>query len=119
MARLYTNENFPLPGAEELRRLGHDVLTVQEAGFSGRAVPDTQVLEFAKSQGRIVVTLNRKHFLRLHEERPDHFGIVVCTFDSDFSGQAHRIHDAVKGRESLAGQLVRVNRPGPDGPRDG
>ena len=27
MARLYTNENFPLPIALELRRLGHDVLT--------------------------------------------------------------------------------------------
>jgi hypothetical protein len=28
MARLYTNENFPRPAAEELRLLGHDVLTV-------------------------------------------------------------------------------------------
>ena len=114
MARLYTNENFPLPAAEELRRLGHDVLTVQEAGYSGRAVPDTQVLEFAKSQNRAVVTLNRKHFLRLHEEQPDHSGVVVCTFDPDFARQAHRIHDAVRERESLAGQLVRVNRPGPE-----
>jgi len=40
MARLYTNENFPRPAAEELRRFGHDVLTVQEAGLSGRAIPD-------------------------------------------------------------------------------
>ena len=30
MARLYTNENFPVPVAEELRRLGHDVLTIQD-----------------------------------------------------------------------------------------
>jgi hypothetical protein len=32
MARLYSNENFPLPVVEKLRALGHDVLTVQEAG---------------------------------------------------------------------------------------
>jgi len=32
MARLYSNENFPLPVVEELRRLGHDVLTIQETG---------------------------------------------------------------------------------------
>ncbi len=28
MARLYANENFPLPVVEELRRLGHDAVTV-------------------------------------------------------------------------------------------
>lgn len=113
MARFYTNENFPRPAAEELRRLGHDVLTVQEAGYSGQAVPDEQVLDFAKTQERAVVTLNRKHFVRLHQERPDHCGIIVCTFDSDFSGLARRIHEAVKGQEPLAGGLLRVNRPGP------
>ena len=30
MARLYANENFPLPVVNELRRLGHDVLTTQD-----------------------------------------------------------------------------------------
>jgi len=38
-------------------------------------------------------------------------GIVVCTFDPDFVGQATRIHAAVSGYRSLSGQLVRVNRP--------
>jgi hypothetical protein len=31
MARLYSNENFPLPVVEELRRLGHEVLTTSVA----------------------------------------------------------------------------------------
>lgn len=113
MARFYTNENFPRPAAEELRRLGHDVLTVQEAGFSGRSVPDAQVLDFARDQERAVITLNRKHFLRLHQERPDHCGIIVCTFDPDFPGQAQRIHEVLKDEKALAGMLFRVNRPGP------
>ncbi len=40
MARLYANENFPLPVVAELRRLGHDVLTIHETGTGGQAVPD-------------------------------------------------------------------------------
>jgi len=38
MARLYANENFPLPVVMELRRVGHDVLTVRvEFGAIGEA----------------------------------------------------------------------------------
>jgi hypothetical protein len=32
MARLYADEQYPYPVVEFLRALGHDVLTVQEAG---------------------------------------------------------------------------------------
>jgi hypothetical protein len=112
MARLYTNENFPLPAAEELGRMGHDVLTVQAAGAAGQAIPDDAVLEFAKEQQRVLVTLNRKHFVRLHQRRQDHAGIVVCTFDPDFVGQAQRIHVALQAEPQTAGKLLRVNRPG-------
>ena len=111
MTRLYTNENFPLQVAEELRRLGNDVLTVQEAGNAGQAVPDAAVLAFATRDRRILVTLNRRHFIRLHHEQPDHQGIVVCTFDPDFTGQAQRIHEALGDPAGMAGRLVRVNRP--------
>jgi predicted nuclease of predicted toxin-antitoxin system len=111
MARLYTNENFPLQGAEELRRLGHDVLTIQESGKALQATPDDEVLAFARAEERTVVTLNRKHFLRLHQAAPDHSGIVVCTYDPDFARQAHRIHAALQEHLSLNGKLLRVNRP--------
>jgi Domain of unknown function (DUF5615) len=37
MARLYANENFPLLVVLELRRLGHDVVTVRETGKANRA----------------------------------------------------------------------------------
>ena len=46
MARLYANENFPLPVVNELRRLGHDVLTTQDTDRAGKAVPDEEVLEW-------------------------------------------------------------------------
>ena len=111
MARLYTNENFPLPVVEELRRLGHEVLTTHEAGEAGKSVPDEQVLAFAAAEGRALVTLNRKHFIHLHNANPEHTGIIVCSFDSDFSGQAHRIHAAMVSKEGLSGELIRINRP--------
>jgi hypothetical protein len=110
MARLYANENFPLPAVEELRRLGHDVLTTYESGQAGQATPDEDVLAFAVTEGRILVTLNRKHFVRLHRERPEHAGIVVCTFDPNFVALAQRIHAALVAQPQMAGQLVRIDR---------
>lgn len=111
MAQLYSNENFPLPVVQELRRLGHDVLTVQESGNAGVAMSDEAVLLCAAQKARVLVTLNRKHFIRLHEKGLRHVGIIVCTFDPDFAGQARRIDNAIRLRPSLAQELVRVNRP--------
>ncbi len=111
MAKLYANENFPLPVVEALRRLGHDVVTIQETGKAEQRILDDEVLEFAVADDRAVLTLNRKHFIRLHRERPKHAGIIVCTVDSHFAGQAARIHAAIEDTPDLQGQLVRVNRP--------
>ena len=111
MAAFYANENFPYPVVEALRSSGHDVLTTAEAGRAGQSIPDDQVLAFAVSSSLAVLTLNRRHFIRLHQERPDHSGIVVCTFDPDFSALATRIHAEVSGVGTLRGRLVRVNRP--------
>jgi hypothetical protein len=111
MARFYANENFPLPVVAELRRLGHEVLTIHETGQAGRALPDGAVLEAACRENRAIITINRRHFVRLHRDKPDHCGMVVCTFDPDFSALARRIHEAVEARGSLSGQLIRINRP--------
>lgn len=111
MARLYSNENFSIPVVLNLRTLGHDVVTVQEAGQDNRSIPDENVLSFAHSHARAVLTINRKDFLRLHHLHPDHSGIILCTADRDFAGQARRIHDEVVKYDSLTGLLVRINRP--------
>ncbi len=111
MARLYSNENFPLPVVEELRRFGHDVLTIQEAGHANQEYPDEDVLASANRDNRAVLTINRQDFIRLHRRFPNHSGIVVCSADLDFVGQARRIHDAIEACDSLASQLIRVYRP--------
>lgn len=111
VAKLYGNENFPLPVVLELRALGHDVLTVQETGRADQAWPDEQVLAFAHGQGRILLTLNRKHFIRFHQQGQPHAGIVACIVDLNFKGQATRIHAALQSAPAVAGQILRVNRP--------
>jgi hypothetical protein len=112
MAQLYTDENFPLPTVEELRRLGHDVVTLAETGNANQSVPDPDVLALAMTAGRILITLNRKHFIRLHQITSTHMGVIVCTFDPDFIALAHRIDAALAAHSDMSNQLIRINRPG-------
>ena len=114
MALIYSNENFPKPVVERLRHLGHDVLTVLEAGKAEQSIEDNEVLALATSLGRAVLTLNRKHFIRLHRDQPKHAGIIACTYDPDFIAQAERIHVTLKFHPELTGQLLRVYRPNRD-----
>jgi hypothetical protein len=111
MAQLYADEGFPKPVVEELRKLGHDVLSCQGAGKAGQKIPDSDVLTFAISLKRAVVTRNRRHFIRLHSQSPIHAGIIVCTEDDDFLRQAARIHKALSPYASIDNQLIRIYRP--------
>jgi hypothetical protein len=112
MAALYANENFPLCVVQALRDHGHDVQTTLEAGEAGRAVPDEQVLAYAAARNRAVVTLNRRDFIRLHQQSAAHAGVIVCSVDADPDALARHIHDAITRQGSIAGQLLRVTREG-------
>ena len=109
MDLLYANENFPIQVVRELRQLGYDVLTSQEAGNGNRAVPDEDVLAFASEQGRALLTINRRDFLRLHRHNPVHAGMILCSQDPDVPGQATRIHRAVQKVGDMRNQAIRVN----------
>lgn len=111
MARLYTDEQFPRSVSELLRNMGHDVLTVQEAGNANLGIPDEDVLAFAIEDNRAVVTLDRQDFIRLHYDSCEHCGIIVCTNDTDRLRMANRLNEALLSQEPLAGKLIRVVRP--------
>ena len=83
MALFYMNENFPIKVAMYLHEMGHDVLTSQEAGNANQRIPDVEVLEFAAKSGRILLTLNRRDFIEIHEKSSNHAGIIVCTQNID------------------------------------
>ncbi|MGH2416412.1 MAG: DUF5615 family PIN-like protein [Microcystaceae cyanobacterium] len=111
MARLYADEQFPRRVTELLRALGHDVLTVQEAGKANLRIPDEDVLAFARSNKRAVLTLNRRDFFRLHRSQTEHAGIVACKDDPDRERMVRRIHKAISAEANLKDKLIRVNRP--------
>jgi uncharacterized protein with PIN domain len=109
MAQFYADENFDYPVGECLRVLGHDVLTVQEAGEQGGN--DDHVLAIATASNRIVLTFDRRDFSRLHKKSPAHAGIISCSWDPDSAALANRIDQTVAAAGSISGQHLRVNRP--------
>jgi hypothetical protein len=111
MAKIYSNENFPFPVVELLRSLGHDVSTTSESGNANNRCPDAEVLAHAVQESRIVLTINRRHFIGIHNRNPSHCGIVVCSLDNHFQELAQRIHDALTEHPDMKGVLLRIDRP--------
>src|SRR6476646_9659017 len=105
---LYADEDFPLPGVEELRRLGDDVLTAQEDGRT--ATPDPDILVRAHALSRAVLTHNRRHYEALHRQGVSHSGILSATQDRDHLALAGRIDTALAGL-TTGRWCLRVNRP--------
>ena len=112
MARLYANENMDLEVVEILRSFNHDVLITLEAGKANQGIPDEEVLTFAHSEKRILLTFNYQDFIKIHRLVPNHSGIIICTEDKDTVALANRIHNALEtSNGKLEGQLVRITRP--------
>lgn len=111
MTRFYSNENCPLDLVKELRKLGYDVLTSYEAEQANQSISDEEVLKFARSEGRVVITLNREDFISLHREGIEHSGIIICKEDRDYLGQAQKLHELIlNDRPSLDGRLIRIKK---------
>jgi hypothetical protein len=113
MASLLADENFAEPVTLILRTLGHDIETMAELGWTNKGISDATVLQYAAQTQRILLTFNRKDFIRLHQENSNHAGIIVCTIDPNFKALAERIHILLENTSNLSGQLLRINRPNP------
>jgi predicted nuclease of predicted toxin-antitoxin system len=109
--KLYGNENFDVQVIVFLRELGYDVLTAKEAGQANQRIPDDEVLQFAGTENRALLTFNRKDFFRLHKNTPNHAGIIACTYDNNYYGLAQRIDKAIGEEGIIAGKLLRIYRP--------
>jgi len=73
--KIYTDEHISKAIIIGLRKRGVDVLSVHETGMY--AATDTQHLQMARNEGRILLTRD-KGFLRLNAERVVHSGIVYA-----------------------------------------
>ena len=101
----------PKSGREFCEVIVSRTLTTQDTGKAGKSISDPEVLVFAISENRAILTFNRKDFIHLHETQPQHTGIIVSTFDPYFAGLAQRIHLAIESSTPLSGRLLRINRP--------
>ena len=114
MADLYADEDFDYPVVVHLQQLGHDILIAHRAGQANQKIPDPQVLAFAISLKRAVLTQNYRDFVKLHKQTVQtvkHHGIIVCTKDKNYPALAQRIHQAILAQSPLDNKLVRVNKP--------
>ena len=111
MARLYANENLRSGLVIELRNLGHDVLTSNEAGQANQEIPDEEVLAFAVKEKRAIITYNRKDFRRLHKQGNNHSGIILCKEDRDDFQYAKIVNDLLIGFTSLENKMISVRKP--------
>jgi uncharacterized protein with PIN domain len=119
MARLYSNENFPIDIVRQLRQMGHDVLTSYEAGQANQKISDAAVLSFATQDDRIVITLNREDFIQLHRSGIEHRGIIICKDDRDYESQSQFVQNLLAENPDLSDRLLRVkkqNQPGSSSP---
>ncbi len=113
MVRFYADENFEAPVINKLREKGYDILTALEAGNANQGIPDEEVLAFAIQENRTVITLNYNDFKNLHKRDSNHHGIVICISTrrkEDRDDLVERIDLALRDKESLDCELIRVNR---------
>ena len=79
--RLLLDEMYPRVIADRLRERGHDVISVHDA--PGRGTPDPEVLEYARSERRALVTENVRDYRPLADQLigagESHAGLVFTT----------------------------------------
>jgi uncharacterized protein with PIN domain len=80
MTRVFLDEDVPEAVAVGLRLRGYDVLTTRQARKSGAT--DLEQLEFAHSQGRVLLTHNVADFAKIHADYVrkgrEHSGILLA-----------------------------------------
>ena len=60
-----------------LRKAGHDVVSTQDLGID--TVEDPDVFAEAQKLGRVMLTKNTEHYLKLHKQQKEsgHFGVLA------------------------------------------
>jgi predicted nuclease of predicted toxin-antitoxin system len=109
--QFYSNENFPIAMVNLLRAEGYDVLTSYEAGQANQRIPDDQVLRYATTTHRILMTENRQDFIDLHYTTPDHPGIIIFKSDRDYTGKIKAlINFLMTDHQPLDNRLLRIKK---------
>ncbi len=80
--KLLLDEMYTAAVAEQLRERGHDVIAVAERADL-RGTPDEDLLDWACTEDRALVTDNQRDFIPIHRRRiasgGDHRGLILTT----------------------------------------
>lgn len=97
-----------------LKEAGHDVITVNEAGLMSK--PDSVVLDYARQEGRVLLTRNCDDFQNIHQLNSVHSGILAVYEypDSSKNMSYQKIVKAIANLEtagfSLENQFIALNQ---------
>src|SRR4051812_39992850 len=114
MAQILADEDVPARLSAELRLLGHAVTMVRQidSSKSGSGISDRGVLTYAMERSWIVLTLNERHFRRLHKDIGWHSGIVIVKPENDgkrLTRLAKCIDVKLKSADDVRGRLFTID----------
>ena len=79
--KLYTDEDVNPIIAAHLHRKGYNALSAHDAGQANQGIPDSEQLEYATQQNRVIFTFNVADYIELDiqwkAENKVHRGIIV------------------------------------------
>lgn len=96
-----------------LRQAGHDVITINELNFMGKL--DPLILDYSKQENRVLLTRNCKDFETLHQDNPNHAGILAIYHDSNssknltYKGIVKAISNLEAANIPLVNQFIALN----------
>ena len=97
-----------------LRKSGHDVETANKADLSGKE--DFLVLNYARTNNRVLLTQNCDDFEALHQENSEHPGILAVYQNNDRSKDMSReevvkaIANIETAKIELTNQFISLNQ---------
>jgi predicted nuclease of predicted toxin-antitoxin system len=89
--RFHLDESVDIRIGDGLRRRGVDVTYTNEVGL--REASDAEQLQFALSEGRVIITCDAD-FVKFHREGIPHAGIIFCRSDARIGYYVNLLHFA-------------------------
>jgi predicted nuclease of predicted toxin-antitoxin system len=106
--KIFANENLFEPIIDYLRSLGHDVLSIRDAGLSG--ISDDEVYRRACNENSVIVTMD-KDFSRMFRFPPERCGGIIVvkiykhTVDETLS-MFKKFYKSIQGKDMVKNLVI-------------
>lgn len=107
---LLGDEDFNHKVLKVLAEASYDVTSIRELGLDRKWFSDEDVLKTAIELNRIVLTHNKKDFIKLHRNTEWHPGIITCYQTADYEVLANQVLNLLQEVDSFESKLYRINR---------